>query len=127
MRTPPEWRSPRDVLLALLGTSSWPFNGSNVQQIVLPASKKDLCQNAGFGKENTAGTKIRFCLEFDGRESVFDRLKQEAGSLGLTAEKFIKRFVVDALAGDDDSLNIAGETLQDSLEKNGAIRPRQDD
>ncbi|KXS53418.1 MAG: hypothetical protein AWU57_2201 [Marinobacter sp. T13-3] len=73
------------------------------------------------------GKKIRFCLEFDERELIVDRLKQEAESLGLTAEQLIKRFVVDALAGDDDSPSIPGENLEDFLEKNGAIRPRQDD
>ena len=73
------------------------------------------------------GTKIRVCLEFDERELIVDRLKQEAESLGLTVEQLIKRFVVDALAGDDDAPSIPGETLEDFLEKNGVIRPRQDD
>ena len=73
------------------------------------------------------GKKIRFCLEFDKRELVVDRLEREAQSLGLTAEQLIKRFVVDALAGDDDSPSIPGENLEDFLEKNGVIRPRQDD
>ena len=73
------------------------------------------------------GKKIRFCLEFDERELIVDRLKQKAESLGLTAEQLIKRFVVDALAGDDDSPSIPGENLEDFLEKNGVIRPRQDD
>ncbi|GGE69860.1 hypothetical protein GCM10011533_22810 [Streptosporangium jomthongense] len=73
------------------------------------------------------GKKIRFCLEFDERELVVDLLQQEAGSLGLTPEQLIKRFVVDALSGDDRSPSILGETLEDFLVKNGAIRPRQDD
>lgn len=73
------------------------------------------------------GTKIRVCLEFDERELIVDHLKQEAESLGLTVEQLIKRFVVDALAGDDDSPSIPGENLEDFLEKNGVIRPRQDD
>ena len=73
------------------------------------------------------GKKIRFCLEFDERELIVDRLKQKAESLGLTAEQLIKRFVVDALAGDDDSPSIPGENLEDFLEKNGVLRPRQDD
>jgi hypothetical protein len=71
------------------------------------------------------GAKIRVCLEFDERELIVDRLKQEAESLGLTAEQLIKRFVVDALAGDDDSPSIPGENLEDFLEKNGVLRPRQ--
>lgn len=73
------------------------------------------------------GKKIRFCLEFDERELIVDRLKQKAESLGLTAEQLIKRFVVDALAGDDDSPSIPGENLEDFLEKNGVLRPRQAD
>lgn len=73
------------------------------------------------------GTKIRVCLEFDERELIVDRLKQEAESLGLTVEQLIKRFVVDAFAGDDDSPSILGENLEDFLEKNEVIRPRQDD
>lgn len=73
------------------------------------------------------GTKIRVCLEFDERELIVDRLKQEAESLGLTVEQLIKRFVVDALAGDDDSSSIPGENLEDFLEINGVIRTRQDD
>lgn len=73
------------------------------------------------------GKKIRFCLEFDERELVVDRLERKAQSFGLTAEQLIKRFVVDALAGDDDSPSIAGENLEDFLEKNGVLRPMQDD
>lgn len=69
------------------------------------------------------GKKIRFCLEFDKREFVVDRLEREAQSLGLTAEQLIKRFVVDALAGDDDSPSIPGETLEDFLEKTGFSAP----
>jgi len=115
------------VLLALLGTSSWPLWWFQCTTDCLASKQKELFENTGFGGEKTVGTKIRVCLEFDERELIVDRLKQEAESLGLTVEQLIKRFVVDALAGDDDSPSIPGENLEDFLEKNGVIRPRQDD
>ena len=73
------------------------------------------------------GTKIRFCLKFDQRELVVDRLHQKGVSLGLKVRQLIERFLVEASESDDDSSSIPSETLEDFQVTNGAIRPRHED
>ncbi len=68
--------------------------------------------------------KICFNLTFDEREVIVEQLRVEAESLGLTEEELIKRFIADALEGEDNTPSIPGNTLEDFLVKNGALSPR---
>ncbi|MDP4533482.1 hypothetical protein Q9252_15155 [Marinobacter salarius] len=70
------------------------------------------------------GKKICFNLTFDEREVIVEQLRVEAESLGITEEQLIKRFIADALEGEDSSPSIPGNTLEDFLIKNEALSPR---
>jgi hypothetical protein len=69
------------------------------------------------------GKKICFNLTFDEREVMVEQLRVEAESLGITVEQLIKRFIADAMEGEDCSPSVPGETLEDFLVKNGALSP----
>tara|TARA_R110001606_G_scaffold376206_1_gene534785 strand:+ start:159 stop:404 length:246 start_codon:yes stop_codon:yes gene_type:complete len=73
------------------------------------------------------GRKLSFTIEFNERELIADELQREASRLDITVEQLIKRFIVDAMESDDSSPGVPGETLEDFLVKNGALRPKTDD
>lgn len=73
------------------------------------------------------GRKICFTIEFDERELIADELQREANRLDITVEQLIKRFIADAMESENSSPCVLGETLEDFLVKNGALRPRTDD
>lgn len=71
------------------------------------------------------GRKISFNIEFDERELIVDEIREEASRCGITVEELIKRFIADAMEGDSDAESIPGETMEDFLVKNGALRPKK--
>lgn len=70
---------------------------------------------------------ISFTVHFNERELIVDRLRHEAQRCKLTEEQLIKRFICDGLATDDKSPCELGESFEDFLVKNGAIRPKPSD
>jgi len=63
----------------------------------------------------------QYCVSYQERETMPDRLESLASELGLTPEQLIKRFIADGMAGASPSNEPAepGVSLEDFLVKNG--------
>jgi hypothetical protein len=68
-------------------------------------------------------------VHFGERETLPERLEAQAKELDLTPEQLIKRFICDGMAELDgnNEPSVPGETLEDFLVKNGALKPKESD
>lgn len=69
-----------------------------------------------------------FTISFCERDTLPDLIIEMAKDLDITPEQLIKRFIVDGMRhkfGKKGEPAIPGETLEDFLIKNGALKPKK--
>lgn len=72
----------------------------------------------------------KFVISFCDRDALPDLIIKVAEELENTPEQLIKRFIFDGMRhrlGTPGEPAIPGETLEDFLVKNGALKPKKDD
>lgn len=67
-----------------------------------------------------------YTVQFDNRETLPDAVEKLAASLDITPSELIKRFIIQGMKPyiGDAAPSVPGESLEDFLVKNGALKPR---